>query len=186
LEGKLGVEAEDSDCSARSSTRWERTRASAVPRNRRHNGISVRKGIRLSREPSSSRAKCRSALATYAYKAEQLKTARAASTGLLCRPAVSAFRGLWAWHRRAPHPSAAILFLEFMLTDAAAAPAHRDFSGKPKGQVTSGRAISHVLDPAKALDENRKWSKYYARSSPIGRAERAAAMGARVRSTNGQ
>ena len=62
--------------------------------------------------------------------------------------------------RRAPHPHAAMLFMEFMLTEAQDILAKRNFfPGNVKVKpMPEGLTF---LDPAKALDQSQKWSKYY-------------------------
>ena len=64
--------------------------------------------------------------------------------------------------RRAAHPNAAILFYDFMLTQAQELLNARDYfpmSRKVKPLVELPSLT--FLDPARILDNNQKWSKYY-------------------------
>jgi iron(III) transport system substrate-binding protein len=159
--GKLGVEAEDSD--------WFGAVVDAMGEDKglelfraivATNGISVRKGHTLLANLVVS-GEVPLALTTYAYKAEQLKNSGAPLDWLVMPPGVARFEGVGV-ARRAPHPSAAILFLEFMLTDAQQLLLNRDFfPASRKARSLPGGLSVTFLDPAKALDENRKWSKYY-------------------------
>ena len=80
---------------------------------------------------------------------------------LVIPPGVARFEGVGV-ARRAPHPNAAILFLEFMLTDAQDLLLNRDFfpASRKVRPLPSGLSVT-FLDPVKGLDENQKWSKYY-------------------------
>ena len=99
------------------------------------------------------------ALSAYFYKVAQLKDRGAPIDALAIAPEVARFEGAGV-ARHAPHPYAAILFMEFMLTEAQDILAKRnffpaEFKVKP---MPSGLTF---LDPAKALDQSQKWSKYY-------------------------
>jgi iron(III) transport system substrate-binding protein len=74
---------------------------------------------------------------------------------------VARFEGA-AVARRAPHPNGASLFFEFMLTDAQELLRDRDFfpASRNAKALPSGVSVTFI-DPAKALDENQKWSKHY-------------------------
>jgi iron(III) transport system substrate-binding protein len=64
--------------------------------------------------------------------------------------------------RRASHPNAAILFFEFMLTDAQDILLARDFfPARANARPLPEGASLHFLDSAKGLDEYAKWSKQY-------------------------
>ena len=62
--------------------------------------------------------------------------------------------------RRAPHPHAAILFLDFMLSDAQKLLLDRDFM-PTNMKVRPLQIPFKVIDPAQMLDEAEKWSKLY-------------------------
>jgi iron(III) transport system substrate-binding protein len=159
--GKLGVEAEDSDWFGAVVGELGEDEGLALFRAIvTSNGISVRKGHTLLANLVVS-GEVPLALTTYAYKAEQLKNSGAPLDWFVIPPGVARFEGVGV-ARRAPHPNAAILFLEFMLTDAQDLLLNRDFfpASRKARPLPSGLSIT-FLDPAKGLDENRKWSKYY-------------------------
>src|SRR5207249_10312085 len=89
------------------------------------NGISVRKGHTLLANLVVS-GEVPFALTTYAYKVEQLRKSGAPIEWFVIPPGVARFEGAGV-ARRAPHPHAAILFFEFMLTDGQDVLRNRDF-----------------------------------------------------------
>ena len=163
---KLGIEAESSD--------WFGTLAEALGGERgvalfrdivAKNGISVRRGHTLLANLVVS-GEVPLAISTYLYKVAQLKARGAPIDWFAIPPVVARFEGVGV-ARRAPHPYAAMLYLDFMLTDAQAILAKRDFlaaSAKvppaPAVALPPGTALTFV-DPAKALDQNQKWSTSY-------------------------
>ena len=80
---------------------------------------------------------------------------------LVIPPGIARFEGAGV-ARRAPHPNAALLFLAFLVTDAQELLLNRDFfpASRKTRALPSGLSVT-FLDPAKGLDENQKWSKYY-------------------------
>jgi len=159
--GKLGVEAEDSD--------WFGAVVGALGEDQglelfraivASNGISVRKGHTLLANLVVS-GEVPFALTTYVYKVEQLKKGGAPIAWLAVPPAVARFEGAGV-ARRAAHPNGAILFFEFMLSDAQELLRARDFfPASRNATMLPGGASLTFLDPAKGLDENQKWSKYF-------------------------
>jgi iron(III) transport system substrate-binding protein len=159
--GKLGVEAEDSD--------WFGGIVSALGEDKglklfrdivAANGISVRKGHTLLANLVVT-GEVPFALTTYAYKVEQLRKGGAPIDWFVLPPGVARFEGAGV-ARRAPHPSAAILFFEFMLTDGQDLLLDRDFfPARANARSLPEGAALHFLDPAKGLDEYAKWSKHY-------------------------
>jgi iron(III) transport system substrate-binding protein len=157
--GKLGIEADDSD--------WFGAVVEALGEERglklfrdivAANGVSVRKGHTLLANLVVS-GEVPLAISTYFYKVAQLKDRGAPIDALSIAPVVARFEGAGI-ARRAPHPYAAILFMEFMLTDAQDILAKRDFFPADV-RVKPMPAGLTFLDPAKALDQSQKWSKYY-------------------------
>jgi ABC-type Fe3+ transport system substrate-binding protein len=158
---KLGIEADDSD--------WFGTVIDALGEERglklfhdivTANGVSVRKGHTLLANLVVS-GEVPLALSTYFYKVAQLKGRGAPIDSLPLEPVVARFEGV-GLARRAPHPYGALLFLEFMLTDAQEILAKRDFypANTQIKPMPAGMTLT-FLDPAKALDQSQKWSKYY-------------------------
>jgi len=158
---KLAVEAEDSDwfggvVSALGEDKGLRLFREIVA----VNGMSVRKGHTLLANLVVS-GEVPFALTAYAYKAEQLRKSGAPIDWLVIPPGVGRFEGA-AVSRRAPHPHAAILFFDFMLTDGQDILRDRDFfPARANARPLPQGADLHLLDPAKALDENAKWSKAF-------------------------
>jgi iron(III) transport system substrate-binding protein len=159
--GKLGIEQDDSD--------WFGVVVEALGEDRglklfrdivATNGISVRKGHTLLANLVIS-GEVPLALGTYLYRVAQLKGRGAPIDWLAIPPVIARFEGVGV-ARRAPHPYAALLYMDFMLTDAQDILAKRDFFPadiKIKPMPTD-MALT-FLDPAQALDQNEKWSKYY-------------------------
>lgn len=163
---KIGVEAESSD--------WFGTLTNALGGERgvallhdivAKNGISVRRGHTLLANLVVS-GEVPLALSTYLYKVAQLKARGAPIDWFTIPPVVARFEGVGV-ASHAPHPYAAMLYLDFMLTDAQAILAKRDFlpaSAKippvPAVALPPGTTLTFI-DPAKALDQNQKWSTSY-------------------------
>ena len=101
------------------------------------------------------------ALTVYQYSPEQLKKKGAPRDWFAIEPAVAISDGI-AVMKKAPHPHAALLFYDFMLSEGQAILAKKDF-------VPSSRALDspltkgpiHFLDPAQVIDQQEKWSKLY-------------------------
>jgi iron(III) transport system substrate-binding protein len=159
--GKLGVEADDSD--------WFGGVISALGQERglklfrdiiAANGVSARKGHSLLANLVVS-GEVPFALTTYAFRAEQLRKSGAPLAWIVIPPVVARFEGAGV-ARSAAHPNGATLFFEFMLTDAQDILRSRDFfvPTRETKALPSGVSVT-FLDPAKALDEARKWSKLY-------------------------
>jgi iron(III) transport system substrate-binding protein len=157
--GKLGIEADDSD--------WFGAVVEALGEERglklfrdivATNGVSVRKGHTLLANLVVS-GEVPLAISAYFYKVAQLKGRGAPIDAQAIAPVVARFEGAGV-ARRAPHPFAAVLFMEFMLTEAQDILAKRDFFPADV-KVKPMPAGLTFLDPAKALDQSQKWSKYY-------------------------
>lgn len=159
--GKLGIEADDSDWFGAVVDAMGEDRGTKLFRDIvASNGMSVRKGHTLLANLVVS-GEVPLAISTYFYKVAQLKSRGAPIDALALPPVVARFEGV-GLARRAPHPHGALLFLDFMLTDAQEILAKRDFypANTQIKPMPAGMTLS-FLDPAKALDQSRKWSKYY-------------------------
>ena len=157
--GKLGVEAEDSDWFGGLVTALGEDKGLALFREIvATNGLSVRKGHTLLANLVVS-GEVPFALTTYAYKAEQLRRNGAPIGWLVLAPGVARLEGIGV-ARRAARPHAAILFFEFMLTDAQDILRDRDFFPARANAKSLPEGVD-VLDPVKALDDSAKWSKYF-------------------------
>jgi iron(III) transport system substrate-binding protein len=159
--GKLGMEAEDSDWFGAVVSELGEERGLKLFRDIvAANGISVRKGHTLLANLVVS-GEVPFALTTYAYKVEQLRKSGAPLAWLVIPPGVARFEGA-AVARGSPHPHGAILFFEFMLTDGQDVLRNRDFfpASRKAAPLPSGVSLTFI-DPAKGLDENQKWSRYF-------------------------
>jgi iron(III) transport system substrate-binding protein len=157
--GKLGIEADDSI--------WFGALVSALGEERglklfrdlaRANGLSLRKGHTLLANLVVS-GEVPFTLTAYQYKVEQLKKSGAPIEWYVIPPGISRFLGTGVL-RRAPHPHAAVLFLDFMLSDAQKLLLDRDFL-PTNMKVKPLELPFKVIDPAQMLDEGDKWSKLY-------------------------
>lgn len=160
--GKLGIEAEDHDWMAEivSSFGTEEDGLGFFRKLGESNGYSVRKGHTLLTNLVAS-GEVPFALTVYHYKAEQLKQKGAPIDWLVIPPAAVRVNGV-GLSRTAPHPNAAVLFIEFELTEGQKILAERDFtptniSIRP---LPENLQIG-VIDSAKMLDENQKWRDLY-------------------------
>jgi iron(III) transport system substrate-binding protein len=164
--GKLGIDAESAD--------WFGALMQALGEERglklfrtivATNGMSVRRGHTLLANLVAS-GEVPLAISTYLYRVAQLKSRGAPIDWLTIPPVVARFEGAGV-ARHAPHPYAAMLYLDFMLTDAQVLLAARDFlpasarvAPMPATTLPPGTTLN-FLDPALALDQSQKWSKYY-------------------------
>lgn len=159
--GKLGIEAEDFDWF--SGVIGELGEAKGLKLFRdivATNGISVRKGHTLLTNLVVS-GEVPLALTVYNYKAEQLKNNGAPIDWFVIPPAFARPQSV-GLARRAPHPHAAVLFFDFMLTDAQELLAKRDFIPTSKKVSTPlGRVPFKFIDPKVVLDEKEKWTSLY-------------------------
>jgi iron(III) transport system substrate-binding protein len=159
--GKLGIEAEDLDWFASVVSKLGEARALKLFRDiAAANGLSVRKGHTLLTNLVVS-GEVPVALTVYQYKAEQLKNSGAPIDWFLLPPVVARFQGV-ALARRAPHPHAAVLWIDFMLTDAQELLRRRDFlpASLKANPGLAAMALAFV-DPAQVLDEHDKWARLY-------------------------
>jgi iron(III) transport system substrate-binding protein len=157
--GKLGIEADDSIWFGALVTALGEERGLKLFRDMvRANGLSLRKGHTLLANLVVS-GEVPFTLTAYQYKAEQLKKSGAPIEWYVVPPGIARFLGTGVL-RRAPHPHAAILFLDFMLSDAQRLLLDRDFT--PTNMKVKPLEIPFkVIDPALMLDEGDKWSKLY-------------------------
>jgi ABC-type Fe3+ transport system substrate-binding protein len=159
--GRLGIEAADSDWFGAVVGRLGEARGLKLFRDIvAANGISVRSGHTLLANLVVS-GEVPLALTTYTFRAEQLKKSGAPVDWLAIPPTIARFEGA-AVARRAPHPHAAILFFEFMLTEAQELLRGREmFTARRAGEPPPGGMSLAFLDAARSLDESRKWGRYY-------------------------
>jgi iron(III) transport system substrate-binding protein len=159
--GKLGVEAEDYDWFATIIGQLGEEKGLALFRKiAQTNGLSVRKGHTLLTNLVAS-GEVPLSLTNYPYKPEQLKRDGAPIDWFFLPPAIARVNGI-GLTRKAPHPHAAILFVDFMLSEGQEIMAKRQFWAT--NQKVSDIASKHDLvmtDTVKMIDENEKWAKLF-------------------------
>jgi iron(III) transport system substrate-binding protein len=159
--GRLGIEAGDTDWFGAVIEQLGEARGLKLFRTIvANNGVSVRKGHSLLSNLVVS-GEVPFALTTYSAADDQIKKGGAPLAWIAIPPAIARFEGVGV-ARKAPHPNAAILFYEFLLTDGQKILASREIitasrSGRP---LPAGLSVVYV-DPARSLDENPKWSKLF-------------------------
>ena len=159
--GKLGIEAQDLDWFAGVIGELGEPQGLKLFRELvATNGLSVRKGHTLLTNLVVS-GEVPVALTVYSYKVEQLKRQGAPIDWFVVPPAIARPNGV-AVARRAPHPHAAVLFFDFMLSDAQRILAERHFvpTAKALGTPLGGTPLK-LVDPRVVLDEGAKWSRLY-------------------------
>ena len=159
--GKLGIEADDTDWFGAVIDQLGEERGLKLFRNIvTTNGVSVRKGHTLLTNLIVS-GEVPLALTTYSYRVAQLKSGGAPVDWFFIPPTIARFEGAGV-ARRAAHPNAAVLFYDFMLTDAQELLRNREYfpASRKVKPLPEGISVT-FLDPARNLDENQKWTKYY-------------------------
>jgi iron(III) transport system substrate-binding protein len=129
------------------------------------NGMSVRKGHTLLANLVAA-GEVPLALTLYGYRVEAMKKAGAPIAPITLAPVV-ALPNATAVFRRAPHPHAAVLFVDFFLGEgqrilAARGSVPTNKSIQPPPEVT-------LVDSAKVLDEGEKWTKLFNETFAPGR-----------------
>jgi iron(III) transport system substrate-binding protein len=159
--GKLGIEAADHDWfSAVVGSLGEEKGVKLFREIVTKNGLSARKGHTLLANLVVT-GEVPLALTTYLYKVLQLKNDGAPIDYVVLPPEVARPQGT-GMARKAPHPNAAVLFMDFLLSDGQEILAKRDFiptNVKVKPLPENMPLI--FVDPAVLLDQNDKWEKLY-------------------------
>ena len=159
--GKLGIEAADHDWfSAVVGSIGEEKGVKLFREIVTKNGLSARKGHTLLANLVVT-GEVPLALTTYLYKVLQLKNDGAPIDYVVLPPEVARSQGT-GMARKAPHPNAAVLFMDFLLSDGQEILAKRDFiptNVKVKPLPENMPLI--FVDPAVLLDQNDKWEKLY-------------------------
>jgi iron(III) transport system substrate-binding protein len=161
--GRLGIEAEDEDWFAMvvkelGEEAGLRTFREIV----RVNGLSVRRGHTLLAGLVAS-GEIPLALTTYSHGAEKMKHKGAPVEWFAIAPAIGRANGVGIL-KNAPHPHAAALFVDFILSPEAQAILQKG-GYVPANLKVADRAQKLPLkfvDPAVILDEDAKWKKLWA------------------------
>ena len=160
--GRLGIEASDEDWfAAVLAGLGEAEGLRLFRRIVAENGVSVRKGHTLLANLVAS-GEIALALTVYDFSAEQLKRKGAPLDWFVIAPAIARANGL-ALARRAPHPHAALLYYDYMVSDEAQRilqergfmPASRRRDGPLAGVPMT------IIDPALFLDQSERWGKLF-------------------------
>ena len=124
------------------------------------NGFSARKGHTLLTNLVAA-GEAPLALTVFNYTAEQLKKRGAPIDWFVIEPLISMPNSI-AVARMAPHPAAAVLMFDFMLSDAQKILADRDYvaTSRKVGSPLDRDRLT-VMDSAAALAEGDKWEPLY-------------------------
>jgi iron(III) transport system substrate-binding protein len=159
-QGKLGIEAEDFDWFAQVVTELGEERGLRLFREIVDtNGISVRKGHSLLNNLVAA-GEVPLALTDYGFLAEQSKRKGAPLDWFVIPPAIAraTAEGL---ARNAPHPYAAVLFYDFLLSDAQPILAERKFMPASRNIEPIYKGRIELIDSAAMLDQARKWQDLF-------------------------
>jgi iron(III) transport system substrate-binding protein len=160
--GRLGIEAGDEDWFAMVVTGLGEAEGLRLFRDLvATNGVSVRRGHTLLTNLVAS-GEVPLALTVYNFTAEQLKRKGAPFDWFVIPPAVARANGL-ALARRAPHPHAALLYYDFMISEEGQRileergflPARRAMQGALAGLPL------RMVDPVLMLDQAERWTRLY-------------------------
>ena len=159
--GKIAIEADDSDWFAGLMEQMGQEQGIRLFRDiAETNGFSVRKGHTLMANLIAA-GEVPLGLTLFNYTAEQLKKKGAPLDWFMLDPLV-AHPNAVAVAANAPHPYAAVLLFDFVLSDAQKIFADRDYV------VTNTKVASpldrdkiHMLDAAKVVAEGEKWQRLY-------------------------
>ena len=159
--GKLGIEAGDSDWFSTVVTSFGEEAGLKLFRSIiSKNGASVRKGHTLMANLVAS-GEVPLALTTYLFKVKQLRAAGAPIVPFQLAPTVARVNGI-GLAPHAPHPNAALLFFDFMLTDAQWLLAAREiYPTNIKARKAADEMQLSFVDPATVIDDADKWEKLF-------------------------
>ena len=172
--GRLGIEAKQQE--------WFATVAQAIGEQRgvkllrdiaSTNGLSVRSGNSLLTNMVVS-GEVPLGLTVYSYLAEQAKAKGAPIDYIALKPTIAYTDGIGIVGR-APHPNAARLFYDFMLTDGEVVMrAQRQLTAHRQDEAAVARFEPVFIDPARVLVDYDKWAQLY-EDTISGRAPRSQA-----------
>lgn len=159
--GRVAIEATDDDWFSAVVTQMGEEKGLQYFRNLSvENGLTVRKGHTLLTKLVAA-GEIPYALTVFSYKARQLKQDGAPLDWHVIEPAIARSNAV-AVARRAPHPNAAILFHDFLLSDGQKilADMYYDPTNKDYQKTRHSFPIKFINDQS-ILDEYEKWSKLY-------------------------
>ena len=160
--GKLGIEAKNQDWFATvvqlngGADKGLKFFQDLVARN----GISPRTGHTLLTNMVVS-GEVPMALTVYNYMPEQARKKGAPIAWFAIEPAIARSNAIGV-ARRAPHPAAALLFHEYMITEAQQLMTTIDYVPTNTKMVSPLRGVKILItDPIQSLDEAEKWTKLF-------------------------
>ncbi len=157
--GRLGIEADDVDWFFAVVGALGEPKGLALFRDIvARNGVSIRKGHSLLVNLVVS-GEVPLALTAYGYRVDKVKKAGAPIDKNFLPPVIALPTGV-AVLRNAPHPFAAVLFADFMLTDGQAIMAERGFV-VTKRNVSAMPADLTLIDLPRFVDERDKWTRLF-------------------------
>lgn len=159
--GMLGIEAEDQDWFATVVQEMGEEQGLKFFRELvLRNGISVRQGHALLANMVVS-GEVPLALTVYSYMPESAKRKGAPVDWIVLEPAVARPNAIGI-ARRAPHPNAALLFYDFMISDAQELLLSMNYVPTNAGAPSPLKNLRiKLIDPATMLDQRDKWTKAY-------------------------
>jgi iron(III) transport system substrate-binding protein len=160
--GKLSIEGTDEDWFATLVSNMGEKKGLQLFRDiKAANGLSVRKGHTLLTQMVAS-GEAPFALTVYNFTADQLKQKGAPLDWYVMSPVVARANGLGI-SRRAPHPNAAILYYDFILSEEGQQILLRRgfLPSSTKIQTPFSKMAIKVVDPAQMLDDGDKWTRLY-------------------------
>jgi iron(III) transport system substrate-binding protein len=160
--GKLSIEATDDDWFATLVNSLGEKRGLQLFRDiKAGNGLSVRKGHTLLTRLVAS-GEVPMALTVYNFTATQVRDSGAPVDWYVISPAIARANGLGI-PNHAPHPYAAMLYYDFILSDdGQQILLKRGFMpSSTKIQTPFSKMAMKVVDPAQMLDDGDKWARLY-------------------------
>jgi iron(III) transport system substrate-binding protein len=159
--GKLGIEVDDADWLAQVVTELGEAEGLQLFREiATRNGFSVRKGHSLL-DNLVIAGDVALALTTYRFAVDQAKAEGAPIDWFVIPPLIGRTAPV-AVSRNASHPHAALLFYDFLLSDAQLILAGRQYDvASRKIETPFSRLAVRLIDPGMMLDSGQKWQDLY-------------------------
>ncbi len=158
--GKMGIDMDDGDWFGTVVTIMGEQKGMDVFRKIALNGMSMRKGHTLLANLTAS-GEVPVSLAIYEYKFAQMKLAGAPVDFHYLDPMVVHPVGIGI-AKRAPHPNAAALFFDFILTDGQKIYLEQQtYPSNIKVKPLPAGVELHFIDFTKAIDQQDKWAKVF-------------------------
>jgi iron(III) transport system substrate-binding protein len=159
--GKLGIEAGNDDWFGKLVSEMGEQKGLKLFRDLvATNGLSVRKGHTLLNNLVIS-GEVPFAVTMYNYLPQEAKKKGAPIDWIGLEPVIARANGVGV-ARRAPHPNAALLFYDFLISDEGQKLfADREYVPASRNAKWPLKADIKVIDPAQALDQSQKWQKLY-------------------------